>query len=142
MRRYTSWRILLLAILFILLIGACGSPDAEGVGVVGPDASDGEGGAEETATAETDQAASDQPDLALFPLTLIDGAGNEVTIEQHPETMIALIPSITETIFALGLGNQLVGVDDYSNYPEEALEIEQVGGLEINVEKVLSLMPD
>lgn len=55
--------------------------------------------------------------------------------------IISLVPSQTELLFALGLGTQLVGVSDYCNYPPEALEKPKIGGLELNIERIMSLRP-
>ena len=77
-----------------------------------------------------------------FPITLTDDAGREVTIEEKPETIVSIQTSSTEIAFALGLGDQIVGVSDYDNYPPEALEKEKVGAQDINVELVLTLLPD
>ena len=56
--------------------------------------------------------------------------------------MVSLMPSNTEIAFALGLGDEIVGVTDNDNYPEEVSEKEKVGGMEFNVEKIISLKPD
>ena len=55
---------------------------------------------------------------AQFPVTLTDALGKEITIEKAPEKIISLAPSNTEILFALGLDEQIVGVNDYDNYPE------------------------
>ncbi|HHW38131.1 MAG TPA: ABC transporter substrate-binding protein [Bacillales bacterium] len=77
-----------------------------------------------------------------FPVTLTDATGAKMTIENKPTRIVSLMPSNTEIAFALGVGNEVVGVTDWDNYPEEVLEIEKVGGLDYNVEKVLALEPD
>ncbi len=77
-----------------------------------------------------------------FPVTLMDATGAEITIENKPTRIVSLMPSNTEIAFALGAGKEVVGVTDWDNYPEEVLEIEKVGGLDFNVEKVLALEPD
>ncbi|WP_147804939.1 ABC transporter substrate-binding protein [Alkalicoccus halolimnae] len=77
-----------------------------------------------------------------FPVTITDHAGEEVTIEEEPESIITLQPSDTETLFELGAGDRLVGVSEYCNYPEEALEIENVGAQDMDAERILSLNPD
>ncbi|MDF2855202.1 MAG: ABC-type transporter, periplasmic subunit [Neobacillus sp.] len=77
-----------------------------------------------------------------FPVTITDDAGREVTIEEKPETIVSIQASTTEIAFALGLGEQIVGVSDYDNYPPEALEKQKVGAQDINVELVLTLLPD
>lgn len=82
-----------------------------------------------------------QTNEASFPVTLEDGNGEEITIEEKPERIVSVLPSNTEIAFALGLGDKIVGVSDYDNYPEEALEKEKIGGLEMNIEKIISLEP-
>ncbi|CAI9395700.1 Vitamin B12-binding protein [Bacillus sp. T2.9-1] len=79
---------------------------------------------------------------AAFPVTIKDAIDQEVVIEEKPEKIVSLMPSNTEIVFALGLGDELVGVSDYDNYPKEAAEKEKVGGMEFNVEKIISLNPD
>ncbi len=56
--------------------------------------------------------------------------------------MVALAPNLTEIVFALGAGDRLVGVSEYSDFPEEARRIPRVGGLEVDAEKVAALRPD
>lgn len=77
-----------------------------------------------------------------FPITVEDANGKEITIDEKPEQIVSLIPSITEIVYELDLGDSLVGVSDHDNYPEEVLDKEKIGGLELNVEKILSLEPD
>lgn len=79
---------------------------------------------------------------AAFPLTLTDALDNEVVIEEEPKTIVSLIPSNTEIVYELGLGEKVVGLSDYDNYPEETANVEKVGGMEFNVEKIVSLNPD
>ena len=56
--------------------------------------------------------------------------------------MISLAPNLTEVLFLLGCGNQLVGVTDYCNYPPEARQLPRLGGLHNpNFERILSLRP-
>ena len=77
-----------------------------------------------------------------FPITITDDANREVTIDEEPETIVSIQTSNTEIAFALGLGDKIIGVSDYDNYPEEALEKQKVGAQDINAELVLSLLPD
>jgi len=57
--------------------------------------------------------------------------------------IVSLAPSLTETLFALGLGDRVVGVDDYSVWPAAARAKERIGGLfNPNLEKIVSLRPD
>jgi iron complex transport system substrate-binding protein len=73
---------------------------------------------------------------------LTDAVGEEVVIEEEPKAIVSMIPSNTEIAYELGLGDKMVGVSDFDNYPEEAAEVEKIGGQEFNVEKIISLNPD
>ncbi|HWO95846.1 MAG TPA: ABC transporter substrate-binding protein [Bacillus sp. (in: firmicutes)] len=77
-----------------------------------------------------------------FPVTITDDANRKVTIDAEPEKIVSIQASNTEIAFALGLGDKIIGVSDYCNYPEEALKIEKVGAQDINAERVLTLLPD
>ncbi|MFJ8236494.1 ABC transporter substrate-binding protein [Ureibacillus sp. NPDC094379] len=96
-----------------------------------------EGTTSNNKTEEVEKASGEQ-----FPVTITDDANREVTIEEEPETIVSIQASNTEIAFALGLGEKIIGVSDYDNYPEEALEIQKVGAQDINAELVLSLLPD
>lgn len=76
------------------------------------------------------------------PLSLTDDLGQTVTIEGAVERIVSLAPSNTEIAFALGLGERLVGVTDFCDYPPAALEIESIGGIEPNLEQIVALSPD
>ena len=81
--------------------------------------------------------------LSNYPLTVTDGAGNRVTLEAEPMRIVSLAPSHTEILFALGLGDRVVGVTEYCNYPPEATALPQVGGFSsIDLEQVVGLDPD
>lgn len=97
---------------------------------------------EETKKVESTEAEQAASENIEFPMTLTDAVGEEVTLEAAPEKIISMIPSNTEILFALGLNEEIIGVNDFESYPEEALEKEKIGGMEFNVEKILSLDPD
>ncbi len=78
-----------------------------------------------------------------FPLMIVDGLGNEVTIEKKPEKIVSIAPSQTEILFALGLENRIIAVSDYCDYPVAALEKEKVGSSwTTNTERIIELEPD
>jgi len=79
---------------------------------------------------------------AAFPLTVTDALGDEVVIQAKPEKIVSLIPSNTEIAYALGLGEEIVGVTDFDNFPEEVAEKEKIGDMEFNIEKIISLAPN
>ncbi|KAF0230952.1 MAG: iron complex transport system substrate-binding protein [bacterium] len=75
--------------------------------------------------------------------TVTDEIGRQVKIVNNPKRIISLAPSITEILFALDLGQQVVGVTSYCNYPTQAAKITQVSDtLHPNLEMVISLKPD
>jgi iron complex transport system substrate-binding protein len=93
--------------------------------------------------------------LALFSLfvimagscfasrTLTDEMGRKVVVPDHPRRVICLMPTVTDTVFALGAGDDVVAISDYTKYPAAALKKPSVGDL-INpsIETILSLHPD
>jgi iron complex transport system substrate-binding protein len=77
------------------------------------------------------------------PGNIVDGLGRQVTINAVPQRIVSLAPSNTEILFALGLGDKVVGVTEYCNYPEAAKTKPKVGGFStVDIEKVVSLRPD
>ncbi|MFZ3082894.1 ABC transporter substrate-binding protein [Rhodoferax ferrireducens] len=74
---------------------------------------------------------------------VVDDRGVSVTFAQAPQRIVSLLPSLTETVCALGQCARLVGVDRYSNYPESVKNLPQVGGgLDPNIEAIVALKPD
>jgi len=81
-----------------------------------------------------------QPSL---PATFVDDMGREVTIDEIPQKIVSHVPSITETLFALGLGERVVGVSDYCDYPEAAKSKPSVGNyFNPSIERIVALEPD
>lgn len=78
-----------------------------------------------------------------YPLTIEDSYGRQVTISQLPQRIISLAPSNTEILYALGLGERVVGVTENCDYPAEAAQVEKVGGFQgPNMEKIIAAQPD
>lgn len=76
-------------------------------------------------------------------LTVVDDMGRVVKVPQPVRRVVSTAPSNTEILFAVGAGSLVVGVDNYSDYPEEAKNITKVADfVSINVELVYSLKPD
>lgn len=81
--------------------------------------------------------------LSFSARMVTDQTGRSVNIPEKPTRIVSLAPSITETLFALGLGDQLVGDTDYCEYPPEARLKSRVGPvLNPNLEKIVELKPD
>jgi len=82
-------------------------------------------------------------EAASFPIEVTDQLGRVVRLEKIPERIISLAPSNTEILFALGLGERVVAVTEYCNYPPAAQEKPKIGGFSTpNIEKVVALSPD
>jgi iron complex transport system substrate-binding protein len=107
-----------MAVLVVLALAACGSTGA-------PEAS-------------PTQAAA--PPAEPFPVTL-ESAGAPVTIASRPERIVSLSPTATESLFAIRAGDQVVAVDDQSNYPAEAPH-SKLSGYQPNVEAIAGYRPD
>jgi len=120
MKKY-FWKFSLVLVLMLAILAGCGSTEESN-----------EGNNNEQTEEQT----------AAFPVTITDDAGNEVTIEEQPDSIVSLLPSVTETLFALGLDEEIVGVSDYDNYPAETADIQKVGSMDLNLEAILALQPD
>jgi iron complex transport system substrate-binding protein len=80
---------------------------------------------------------------AASPFTVTDDLGREVYIEKTPESVVSLAPSITEILFAVGLGDKVVGVTEHSDYPEGAKAKPQVGRyFAASLESIVEKDPD
>lgn len=72
-----------------------------------------------------------------------DGIGRQVVLDQTPRRIVALAPSVTETLYFLGLGDRVVGVTRFSAYPPEAAQKPKVGSyVNLNPERIIGLAPD
>ena len=84
--------------------------------------------------------ASDGEETAYF---VTDDMGEAIRFEKVPESVVSLQPSNTEILFALGLGDKIVGVTQFDTYPEEAKNIERVSdSVNIDAERIIELNPD
>jgi iron complex transport system substrate-binding protein len=72
-----------------------------------------------------------------------DQLGRNMTVPDTPQRVVALAPSITEIIYALGQENLLKGVTLYSDFPPAAVALPKVGSyVQLNLEKIVALKPD
>lgn len=87
-----------------------------------------------------------KPTLFIVSIALLTGCGKPaqpIAMDQPPERIISLAPNITETIYALGLDDKLVGVTTYCLYPEAARALPKIGGFgQFNYEAIVALQPD
>ena len=76
-------------------------------------------------------------------IQVIDDAKRPVVLQQPAQRIISLSPHITELIYSAGAGGKIIGIDDYSNYPEATKSIARIGdAIHLDIEKILSLQPD
>ncbi|WP_256975654.1 ABC transporter substrate-binding protein [Paenibacillus sp. MY03] len=128
-----SWLSLLMIVLMLTLAACSGNNDKTTGG----------------ASAEPSPTASTQPqeteataEETVYPLTIVDVTGTELVFDKAPTAVVSIAPSETESIFAIGGGETVVGVDSNSNYPEEVKGLPQVGDYITNIEAVAALNPD
>jgi iron complex transport system substrate-binding protein len=107
-----------MAVLVLLVLAACGSD-----------------GTPQASSTETAAGPSDP-----FPVT-IESAGAPVTIASRPERIVSLSPTATESLFAIRAGDQVMAVDDQSNYPADAPR-SKLSGYQPNVEAIAGYRPD
>lgn len=76
-------------------------------------------------------------------VSVLDDAGNRITLRESARRIISMSPHVTELLFAAGGGGRIVGAMNYSDYPEAARRIPLVGSnSQIDMERVVSLKPD
>jgi iron complex transport system substrate-binding protein len=74
---------------------------------------------------------------------IVDELGRAIRIPQPVQRIVSLAPSLTETVYALGLQDRLVGDTDNCDYPEDAQKKTKVGGgINPNIEQIMALRPD
>jgi len=129
---------LILLLVTGLFLSACGSettpipasnPEPEPASVTEPTQAPGPGPTEEPT-----------PEMMAFT----DDMGNAIELDSYPQAIVSLSASTTEILFAIGAGSQVVGRDEYSIYPEEALQVTNIGAMweELPAEAILALEPD
>lgn len=80
---------------------------------------------------------------AQAEISVVDDSGNTVRLAQAARRIVSLAPHITETLFAAGAGERIVGAVDFSNYPLAARRIARIGSYaQVDLERVAALQPD
>ena len=131
--------VFLVATLLLTILVSCNSPETT---------------TSTTTTPTTQPATTTPPSITTPPVTttpptiyITDQADREVALQGVPETIVSLSPSNTEILFELGLGDKVIGITQYCNYPEEALEKTKIGGfipsdIDVSIEQIVSMDPD
>lgn len=125
------WQLWLTSLLAVLLLAACGGNAGEETPKK-----------EDPPVAVEDTGEEDDAEESLYPLTFKDAQDNEITVEEAPKTIISMIPSNTEILYELGLSEEIIAVTDNDDFPPGVEEKESIGGLQFNVEKIISLNPE
>ena len=80
---------------------------------------------------------------AVATQTIVDDLNRTVTVPKRITRIVSLAPNLTESVFAVGAGDRLVGVTTFCNYPEQARSIAKVGDtMTPNIETIIALKPD
>ena len=98
-----------------------------------------------TEAPRTEPAATALPtEAATTTLTVSDGLGRAITLDGPAQRVISMAPSNTEILFAIGAGDQVVGRDALSDFPESAKGVTDIGSTfeALNTELIVSLKPD
>ena len=97
-----------------------------------------------TATQAPAPTATTAPSPTPESIVVVDGSGHEFILTNPAQKIISLAPSNTEILFAIGAGDQVIGRDSFSDYPDEAQKVRDIGGGfgELDSEIILSLEPD
>ncbi|EAE1342325.1 ABC transporter substrate-binding protein [Listeria monocytogenes] len=82
------------------------------------------------------------PEKKTEKIEVKDATGNTITLEEAPTKIVSLMPSNTEILFALDLGNKVKGVTAYDDYPKEAQKVEKVTSTSVDTEKIIAIKPD
>lgn len=125
------------ALSLALVLAACGGGDATSTTTTVATSTT------STAAATTTLAESTTSTSALeagFPVT-VEWNGLSTTIESQPQAIVSLSPTATEMLFAVGAGSQVIAVDEYSYYPDEA-PVTDLSGFTPNLEAIVSYGPD
>ena len=138
MKRRMTKRLTIWLVALSLLVAACGSTAATTTTTTqSPPATI---AAPTTTAAPPTSTTTEPPTAAAFPVTVTVG-GAEITLAEKPTRIISLSPTATETLFAIGAGDQVVAVDEYSTYPEDA-PFTDLSGYTPNIEALASYDPD
>jgi iron complex transport system substrate-binding protein len=131
----------LLLLLLAAVLAACSAPAASPAATAAAIASATPVANPATPEPTPDPTASPAP---TYPLTLTDDEGTEVAIPAEPAKIASLTPAATETLFALGVGDRIVGkVEDFTPYPPESVDVPDVAKFgSVDVEKIVGLGTD
>lgn len=142
MKRCGMWMMLLIMMLVLAACGDNGEPGASADPGQSPASAGPTSGGAASQPGET-AAPSGETKRTVYPLTVKDATGTEFTFDKAPERIVSTSVSETEILFAIGLGDQVVGVSDFDNFPKEVESKPRMGGVtEPNTEAVIAANPE
>ncbi|MBM3817238.1 MAG: ABC transporter substrate-binding protein [Actinobacteria bacterium] len=97
----------------------------------------GDDSSENTTTEATAAEATTTIQASAFPVTV-----DELTLESEPQRIVSMSATATEMLFAIGAGDKVIAVDNFSNYPAETASLDKVDAYQPNVEAISALEPD
>lgn len=140
-KRFTKLMLAVMLSAMLVFTAACGSNNGDANNT----ANGGNAGASASPAQSEQPAEKGSPAAAsetVYPVKVTDATGMELTFEKAPTKVVSLAPSETEVLFAVGAGDEVAGVDSFSNYPAEAANKPKVGDMTSNIEAVAALNPD
>ena len=141
-RQYSRFTLLLALLLMAVLLAASLTVAACGSGTASTETTVASTDTTAAATDTTVATETTVPAPAAFPVTVTDDNGTTVTINAQPQRIVSTAPANTETLFALGLGDRVVGVTSLDDYPAEVASLTKVGDFTANAEAIIALSPD
>src|SRR4051812_45813009 len=108
-----------LALLWLVACGTATAPPGPGISTAAPSAT-----------------------AAAFPRTVTDSKGTSLTLAAAPKRIVSLSPAVTEVLFAIGAGPQVVASDRFSDFPPEAAKTAKLDYSQPSAEAAVALSPD
>lgn len=146
MRKKTTSCWLLIVLITTLIIAGCtpAATEAPPEPTKPPAPTDPEPTQASEPTQALEPTAAPEPTTPPEPIVLTDGLGTTISFETPFQRVLSLAPSNTEILFAVGAGEQTVGRDSFSDFPEAALALPDIGGgfTVLDTETIVSLDPD
>jgi iron complex transport system substrate-binding protein len=98
----------------------------------------------DTVAPETPEAPHPTKEPAFVPIMLVDGLDRSVSLPEPALRVISMAPNTTEILYAVGAGSQIVGRDEFSDFPPEVVDVASIGSTyaELNTEAMIALEPD
>jgi iron complex transport system substrate-binding protein len=137
-RRLYYVHIIVMVLIVTAMVAACATPTISAPALTKPPPS------LDTAVPEVTEAPPPIETPTSEPIMLVDGLDRSVSLQEPAARVISLAPNTTEILYAVGAGSQVVGRDEFSDYPPEVVDVASIGSTyaELNTEAMIALEPD